>query len=110
MFPLFGKEPEYINFPELNTAVYGLSYHSREITRPLYDDLTAQGIEKIEILLALAVMRDIFLLTCVFWKSRDLIISHWGTSINRRLFERTALYIRELWNPWIRMIPADTDM
>lgn len=52
VFPLFGKEPEYIDFPELNTAVYGLSYHSREITRPLYDDLTAQGIEKIEILLA----------------------------------------------------------
>ena len=52
VYPLFGKEPEYLDFPELRTAVYGLSYHSREIREPLYDDLRAGGVEPFEILLA----------------------------------------------------------
>ena len=41
-----------MDFPELKTAVYGLSYHSREISRPLYDGFTAAGAEPFEILLA----------------------------------------------------------
>lgn len=52
VFPLFGEKPGYIDFTELHTAVYGLSYHSREISRPLYDGLTAKGAEPFEILLA----------------------------------------------------------
>ena len=49
---LLGDRPQYVDFPELRTAVYGLSYHSREITRPLYDSLKAAGRESFEILLA----------------------------------------------------------
>ena len=41
-----------MDFPELRTAVYGLSYHSREISRPLYDGFTAARAEPFEILLA----------------------------------------------------------
>lgn len=52
VYPLFGKEMEYADFPELQTAVYGFSYHSREITDPLYDRVGACGIEPCEILLA----------------------------------------------------------
>lgn len=52
VYPLFGNELEYVDFPELETAVYGLSYYEREIRRPLYDDAAAAGIEKNEILLA----------------------------------------------------------
>lgn len=52
VYPLFGKSPEYVDFPELDTAVYGLSYHSREIREPLYDGMIAQGVRKYEILLA----------------------------------------------------------
>lgn len=52
VFPLFGEKPQYVDFPELRTAVYGLSYHSREISRPLYDGFTAAGAEPFEILLA----------------------------------------------------------
>lgn len=52
VYPLFGREPEYVDFPELETAVYGLSYYSREITDPLYDGLSACGVQKHEILLA----------------------------------------------------------
>lgn len=52
VYPLFGETPEYMDFPELQTAVYGLSYHSREIREPLYDGLRAQGLEPVEILLA----------------------------------------------------------
>lgn len=29
VIPLFGRELEYVEFPELRTAVYGLSYYSR---------------------------------------------------------------------------------
>lgn len=52
VYPLFGKNPEYVEFPDLGTAVYGLSYHTREIREPLYDGLTAQGVQNFEILLA----------------------------------------------------------
>lgn len=52
VYPLFGETLEYVDFPELQTAVYGLSYHSREIREPLYDGLRARGLEPVEILLA----------------------------------------------------------
>ncbi len=52
VFPLFGEEMEYIDFPELKTAVYGFSYHSREMADPVYDRAKACGIEPCEILLA----------------------------------------------------------
>ena len=50
--PLFGNRLGHVEFPELETAVYGLSYHSREIGEPLYDDCTAEGLQRYEILLA----------------------------------------------------------
>lgn len=50
--PLLGSRPEYAEFPELETAVYGFSYHSREIREPLCDSLSAPGKQKYEILLA----------------------------------------------------------
>lgn len=43
---------EHIVLPGLDTAVYGLSYHSREITEPLYDNARAQRAARYEILLA----------------------------------------------------------
>ena len=52
VFPLFGEKLQYADFPELKTAVYGLSYHAREITGPLYDGIAAAGTEPFEILLA----------------------------------------------------------
>lgn len=52
VFPLFGQSLEYVEFPELQTAVYGLSYHAREIREPLYDDAQPLGIQPCEILLA----------------------------------------------------------
>lgn len=52
VYPLLDEHPQYVDFPELRTAVYGLSYHSREISRPLYDGLKAAGRAPFEILLA----------------------------------------------------------
>ncbi len=52
VIPLFGRNPEYVEFPELRTAVYGFSYHSRELREPLCDSLFAQGKQMYEILLA----------------------------------------------------------
>lgn len=52
VYPLFGEKIQYADFPELDTAVYGLSYHSREIGSPLYDGIRAAGVRRREILLA----------------------------------------------------------
>ena len=52
VYPLFGRKMQCADFPELQTAVYGLSYHEREISRPLYDGIRALGRRRHEILLA----------------------------------------------------------
>lgn len=43
---------EVIELPELRAAVYGLSYHSRDITEPLYDNIKPVHKDRINILLA----------------------------------------------------------
>lgn len=52
VYPLLGQETEHVLLEELDTAVYGFSYHSREIREPKYDHIQAQGLAKHEILLA----------------------------------------------------------
>lgn len=52
VYPLYGNRVEYVDFPELGTAVYGMSYDRREITEPLLDPVRAAGVEPVEILLA----------------------------------------------------------
>lgn len=52
VYPLFGQNIQYADFPDFDTAVYGLSYQSREIQAPLYDSLKAAGVRRFEILLA----------------------------------------------------------
>ncbi|MCC2254202.1 DNA repair exonuclease [Ruminococcus sp. CLA-AA-H200] len=52
VYPLFGKEMEYVEFPDIQTSVCGLSYHAREIRKPLYDGVRAPGVQPCEILLA----------------------------------------------------------
>lgn len=44
-------ELSHVAFPELRTTVYGFSYHTRDITEPLYDNVAPVG-EGIHILLA----------------------------------------------------------
>lgn len=43
---------DYVEFPELETCVYGLSYAKKEILEPLYDAAYSMKKQKIEILLA----------------------------------------------------------
>ena len=50
--PLFESRMSCVEFPEFQTCVYGLSYHSREIREPLYDRCSAGGVRRYEILLA----------------------------------------------------------
>ena len=52
VYPLLGETVEYVEFPELKTAVYGMSYHSREIPGNVYGNLRACGVQPVEILLA----------------------------------------------------------
>ena len=49
---LAGEECEKVSFPELQTTVYGLSYHSREIREPLYHGLAPAEDDSYSILLA----------------------------------------------------------
>lgn len=50
---MFKKDTiEAIEFPQLNTVVYGLSYLRRNITEPLYDNLKPENKDRINILLA----------------------------------------------------------
>lgn len=50
--PLFGREPEWVRFPDLDTAVCGFSYYEREIREPLYDRVKADSRARYQILLA----------------------------------------------------------
>lgn len=52
VYPLFGREMEYVEFPELQTAVYGFSYYAKEIREARYEEAAAHRIQPFEILLA----------------------------------------------------------
>ena len=52
VFWLDAEELSYIDFEELNTRVWGFSYHQKEITQPLYDGLAVQSPMAVNILLA----------------------------------------------------------
>ncbi len=52
VYPLLDSQMDDAEFPELGTAVYGFSYHQKEITEKLYDTAFAPRRQKIEILLA----------------------------------------------------------
>lgn len=50
--PLFSDMMEYVELPGIHTCVYGLSYHQREVTEPLYDRAVPKNRMPYEILLA----------------------------------------------------------
>lgn len=52
VYPILSEEMDCIIFPDLKTAVYGLSYYQKEITEGLYDRAEAPRKQKYEILLA----------------------------------------------------------
>lgn len=52
VFPILNGHMGCVEFAELGTAVYGLSYHQREITESLYDHMIAPKRQPFEILLA----------------------------------------------------------
>lgn len=52
VYPILGKEIECLELPQIQTAIYGLSYYSKEITEAKYDEAYALGKQKYEILLA----------------------------------------------------------
>ena len=52
VFPILNGHMGCVEFDDLGTAVYGLSYHQREITERLYDHMLAPKRQAIEILLA----------------------------------------------------------
>ncbi|MCD8023031.1 MAG: DNA repair exonuclease [Lachnospiraceae bacterium] len=49
---LFSEECERVRLPDLKTEIYGFSYHSQEITEPLYDEIAAKKSDYFKILLA----------------------------------------------------------
>jgi DNA repair exonuclease SbcCD nuclease subunit len=50
---MFTKDTlETVEFVDLNTEVYGFSYHTRDITEPIYDSVKRKQNDRIQILLA----------------------------------------------------------
>lgn len=52
VFPILNGHMGVVELKELQTTIYGISYHRREIEEPLYDRMYAPRKSKIEILLA----------------------------------------------------------
>lgn len=52
VYPLLNGHMGCVELPSLDTNIYGLSYHQREITENLYQHMVAPGKAKYEILLA----------------------------------------------------------
>ena len=52
VYPILNGHMGCVEFPELQTNIYGLSYHQREISENLYERMTAPRKAKYEILLA----------------------------------------------------------
>lgn len=52
VYPLLDNRMDFVEFEELDTAVFGFSYDAREITEPRYDEMTAPREHGVEILLA----------------------------------------------------------
>ncbi len=50
--PLFDENFDKVELHEMNTEIYGISYHSRDITEPLYDEIHPEENDRIHILLA----------------------------------------------------------
>ena len=57
------QEIDCVELDRIQTAVYGCSYHSREIYDPVYDHAVPEGRQKYEILLAHGGIPGIFLET-----------------------------------------------
>ena len=60
MYPLLNGHMGSVEFKDLKTRVYGLSYYRKEITEGLYDRAKAPGKQKYEILLAHGGERSTF--------------------------------------------------
>ena len=52
VYLLDGKQRDYIRFEDLKTTVYGFSYWTNQITKPLYDDMKPEEDSDYSILLA----------------------------------------------------------
>ena len=52
VFMLKSEDMDYMTFPDFDLAVYGLSYHSREIIEPLYDHIQIKDEMNHHVLLA----------------------------------------------------------
>jgi len=52
VYPILNGHMGCVEFEDLDTGIYGLSYHQKEIAEGLYDRMYAPGKHKIEILLA----------------------------------------------------------
>lgn len=49
---LTGEKTEILELPEIRTAVYGCSYHEKQVREPLYENVFPEKRQKFEILLA----------------------------------------------------------
>lgn len=83
VYPLFEKEPECVIFEDLDVAVTGFSYESREILTPLMAGSVRKETQSMRFFWFTAEMKNIFRYRKVCWKKADSTILPWGISTSR---------------------------
>ena len=96
-----------VKIPELNTYVYGMSYHRQEIREALYDNWKPEDEPGFHVLLAHGgdenhIPIDVKRLSAAGFT--------WGISISPRPCFGEEPYIRALWSPLTGMIWEGTDI
>ena len=80
------------------TAVYGCSYHSREILEPLYDHAVPEGRQKYEILLAHGGDEKHIPIKSSQIMTLGMIMLHLDISTSRRCWWRTGWHMPDRWS------------
>lgn len=83
VYPLFDKEPECVIFEDLDVAVTGFSYESREILTPFDGGIRAEGDAKYEILLVHGGDEKHLPIQKSLLEKADSTILPWGISTSR---------------------------
>ena len=87
---LMGEELSSVYFEELNTEVYGFSYHTAEITEAKADNISLPASRRTGSSCSTAVTRNMFLLTGMHWPHPRSHTSLSDISTSRKSFLKTA--------------------
>lgn len=110
MHPLFGDRLQCAEFPEWETAVYGLSFHKREIKENVYEKAKPWKKQRCEILLAHGGDEKHVPLNKAGLLALGYDYVALGHIHKPGIIEENRILYAGRWNPLTRMIPVCTDM